>query len=152
MTRKLRNSVTPNPWRLVKRVLPQHTDHAGVVWHGTYIAWLEEARVEALAEAGLAYATLSSQGIEMPVVSLRINYRQSLRHGDWIVVESICHGRKGVRWTWESRLMRGDALIAEADVELVMLQGGFKVLRQAPASLQPVMERLKTGPRRSTAP
>ena len=36
------------PWRLCKRVLPQHTDHAGVMWHGAYVAWLEEARVEAL--------------------------------------------------------------------------------------------------------
>ena len=35
-------------WCCSKRVLPQHTDHAGVLWHGAYVAWLEEARVEAL--------------------------------------------------------------------------------------------------------
>ena len=34
------------PWVLQRRVLPQHTDHAGVMWHGAYLAWLEEARVE----------------------------------------------------------------------------------------------------------
>jgi acyl-CoA thioester hydrolase len=27
-------------------VQPHHTDYAGIVWHGTYIAWMEEARVE----------------------------------------------------------------------------------------------------------
>ncbi|NEO28658.1 MAG: acyl-CoA thioesterase, partial [Kamptonema sp. SIO4C4] len=27
---------------------PHHTDYAGVVWHGSYISWLEEARVECL--------------------------------------------------------------------------------------------------------
>ena len=53
-----RKSVTPSPWRLIKRVLPQHTDHAGVMWHGAYVGWLEEARVEALAAAGLGYAAI----------------------------------------------------------------------------------------------
>ena len=26
---------------LTKRVLPQHTDYAGVMWHGAYVQWLE---------------------------------------------------------------------------------------------------------------
>ncbi|MEY4431853.1 MAG: hypothetical protein RLZZ533_1789, partial [Cyanobacteriota bacterium] len=56
---------TTTPWRLERRVLPQHTDHAGVMWHGTYLAWLEEGRVEALDAAGLAYADLSAQGLEL---------------------------------------------------------------------------------------
>ncbi len=30
------------------RAQPHHTDYAGVVWHGSYIIWLEEARVECL--------------------------------------------------------------------------------------------------------
>ena len=49
-------------------MLPQDTDHAGVLWHGSYVAWLEEARVVALAEAGVAYAELSAQGLELMVV------------------------------------------------------------------------------------
>ena len=28
---------------------PHHTDYAGIVWHGTYLTWMEEARVEYLA-------------------------------------------------------------------------------------------------------
>ena len=36
MSRQQRQSVTTRPWRLRKRVLPQHTDHAGVMWHGAY--------------------------------------------------------------------------------------------------------------------
>jgi acyl-CoA thioester hydrolase len=45
------------------------------MWHGAYVAWLEEGRVEALARVGLDYAELSSRGLEMPVVSLGIDYR-----------------------------------------------------------------------------
>ena len=39
------------PWQIERTVLPQHTDHAGVMWHGSYLAWLEEARVDALRQA-----------------------------------------------------------------------------------------------------
>ena len=77
LTNKLTDSVTPTPWRLQKRVLPQHTDHAGVMWHGAYVAWLEEARVEALVAAGLTYVEMTALGVEMPVVSLKINYRHA---------------------------------------------------------------------------
>ena len=67
---------------LRRRVLPQHTGHAGVMWHGIYVAWLEEARVEALAAAGLVYGDLTARGLELPVVSLTIDCRLPLLHGD----------------------------------------------------------------------
>ena len=38
-------------WKIEKIVLPQHADHAGVMWHGTYFNWLEESRINALTEA-----------------------------------------------------------------------------------------------------
>ena len=63
-------------------MLPQHTDHAGVMWHGAYVARLEEARVEALAAAGLSYSVMAGMGLEMPVVSMTVEYRRSIRHGE----------------------------------------------------------------------
>ena len=70
MDEQLTESVTPQAWVLVRRVLPQHTDHAGVMWHGSYVAWMEEGRVLALEQAGLSYAALSALGYEMPVVNM----------------------------------------------------------------------------------
>ena len=148
MSRQERQSVTRRPWRLHKRVLPQHTDHAGVMWHGVYVAWLEEARVEALSAAGLSYAVMVGEGLEMPVVSLRIDYRQALRHGDEVVLESSCEARRGVRWPWTTRFLLGEAVMAEAIVELVMLrraeEGGI-VLRRAPQEVQAVITCLQEG-------
>ena len=78
-------------------MLPQHTDHAGVLWHGAYVAWLEEARVEALAAAGLAYVELSSQGLELMVVQLELSYRRPLRHGESVELRSWLEPAQGVR-------------------------------------------------------
>ena len=87
-------------------MLPQHTDHAKVMWHGAYVAWLEEARVEALAGSGLDYAAMTEFGVEMPVVSLRIDYRRALMHGDFVTLESRCLERQGVCWPWSCRFLR----------------------------------------------
>ncbi|MCB4412157.1 acyl-CoA thioesterase [Synechococcus sp. MU1611] len=128
-------------WTLTKRVLPQHTDYAGVMWHGAYVQWLEEARVEALQAAGLGYAAMTAMGVDMPVVSLQLEYRHPLRHGDEVCVESRCSAQKGVRWPWASCFIRGDTVVAEATVQLVMLRQG-RVLRRVPSELQLVMQKL----------
>ena len=144
LTKKLTDSVTPTPWRLKKRVLPQHTDHAGVMWHGAYVAWLEEARVEALVAAGLTYAEMTTMGVEMPVVSLNINYRHALCHGDMVVLESISSLPVGVRWPWRCQMLCNGQLMADASVELVMVTAG-RVIRRPPAHLQALMKRLRQG-------
>jgi acyl-CoA thioester hydrolase len=139
-------------WRLRRRVLPQHTDHAGVMWHGAYVAWLEEARVEALQAAGLDYADLSAAGLELPVVSLALQYRQALLHGDQVELRSWVLPRQGVKLPWISQFIRGDGeLAAEAQVELVLvdLTGGAsqrRLLRRLPDTLAAAMEQLVEGP------
>ncbi len=136
-------------WRLRRRVLPQHTDHAGVMWHGAYLAWLEEARVEALAAVGLAYSALSARGLELPVVSLAIDYRRPLRHGDEVVVWSEAETPRGARLPWRSRFETPEGgVAAEARVELVALErreDRQRVLRRLPADLQRAVQALVEG-------
>ena len=139
-------------WCLRRRVLPQHTDHAGVMWHGAYVAWLEEARVEALAAVGLHYHALSERGLELPVVSLAIEYRQALLHGDAVELRSTALPRRGVRLPWISRFVAADGgVAAEARVELVLvdLSAGparRRLLRQPPPDLAAALLALEAGP------
>ncbi len=139
-------------WLLERRVLPQHTDHAGVMWHGAYVAWLEEARVEALAAAGLAYSDLSARGLELPVVSLAIDYRQPLLHGDAVQVWSEVLPRCGLKFPWRSRFVAtGGKLAAEARVELVLVESAIgldrrRLVRRLPADLEAAVAALARGP------
>ena len=138
-------------WTLRRRVLPQHTDHAGVMWHGTYLSWLEEARVEALAMAGMAYSDLSDLGLELPVVSLSIDYRRGLRHGEAVELRSWVLPRSGVRLPWLSRFIASDGVLAaEARVDLVLVEwnsasGARRPLRHLPPDLEAAMARLERG-------
>lgn len=140
-------------WVLRRRVLPQHTDHGGVMWHGAYLAWLEEARVEALAASGLPYASLSAQGLELPVVTLQIDYRRALGHGEVVELRSLAMPRRGLRLPWISRfLLRGGGLAAEARVELALVRRlgageGLRPVRRYPPEFEQALQRLLAGPR-----
>jgi acyl-CoA thioester hydrolase len=121
------------------------------MWHGAYVAWLEEGRVEALASVGLDYAELSSRGLELPVVSLGIEYRQPLRHGDQVTLLSEVLPFKGVKLPWACRFLDpDDRLVAVARVELVLVSSPRgqtpKVLRRYPEDLGRAVARLQTGP------
>ncbi len=129
-------------------MLPQHTDHAGVLWHGAYVAWLEEARVEALAAAGLAYAELSSQGLELMVVQLELSYRRPLRHGESVELRSWLEPAQGVRHPFRTEFIGSTAEpAAHACVTLALVdrQRG-RVQRQQPVELAAALERLRSGP------
>lgn len=139
-------------WELRRRVLPQHTDHAGVLWHGAYLGFLEEARVEALASVGLEYRALAERGLELPVVSLTIEYRQALLHGEALLLRSVALPQRGLRWPWCSSFLAADGqLAAEARVELVLVarsdgQPRLRVLRRPPADLAAALAALRRGP------
>ncbi len=145
----LNESVTSSSWRLVKRVLPQHTDHGGVMWHGAYVGWLEEARVEALSATGYPYEVMAAEGLEMPVVQLQLRYREALLLGDEVELMSVAGSPRGVRWPWSTRFMRGGVCVAEASVELVLVSvhPARKVLRDPPGAVAEAFKALAEGPK-----
>ena len=136
----------PIPFRLKKIVLPQHTDHAGVMWHGAYVSWIEEIRVETLNSVGLNYFELSSSGYEFPVVSLNIDYKKPLLHGDEVIVETIDISRKGARIIWKSNFLKaGKFISAESSVELVLVRKtgkGFLLIKNMPDFIVKGLEKI----------
>ncbi len=130
--------------------MPQHTDHAGVMWHGAYLNWLEEARIHSLEAVGLLYRELSEEGLEMPVTSLRIVFVSALFHGDEVLLESFCLPKQGVRWPWHTKFLKCDkSLVAEAWVDLVLVRktdSGFNILRKVPEKILIALQDLQNGP------
>ncbi|HBW56969.1 MAG TPA: acyl-CoA thioesterase [Oscillatoriales bacterium UBA8482] len=128
------------PWfDYVVRVSPHHTDYGGIVWHGTYLSWMEEARVEQLRWAGLEYHNLVEMGCELPVVELNIRYHQPVKMGMQVVVKSRILPTKGVRIPWEYRIesLEGQSHYLSAQVTLAPIDGQTgKIMRRLPPVLQ----------------
>ena len=55
------------------------TDAMGVVHHASYLAYLEESRVEYLRALDRPYDRLRAEGVEFPVVEAALRYRRPLR-------------------------------------------------------------------------
>ncbi len=136
-----------NPWVIQKIVYPQHTDHAGVMWHGTYLNWLEEARIDALAKAGLDYEKVSVEGYEIPVIELKIKYIYPLMHGNKVLLKSWVKRGKGPRWIFETAFIQEESKTsAIASVDLVLIKKiNFTVIRKAPVFVSNAFDTLQKG-------
>ncbi len=127
------------------RAQPHHTDYAGVVWHGAYVAWLEEARVECLRSIGIDYANLVAMGCELPVVELSIRYHRPIQLGMAAIVKTRMMNVSGVRINWDYQIQSPDFqdLYVSAQVTLVAKdREKGKILRQLPAAMEAAFARL----------
>ena len=136
------------PWELNKKVLPQHTDHAGVVWHGTYLNWLEESRIDSIGKAGIKYTELLKRGFEMPVYKIEIKYLIPIMIGEQIIVKSFFLTNKGPRIKVNSTFTNlKNKIHAEASIDIVLInKETFKVVRKRPDFLKNYLNNLRKGP------
>jgi acyl-CoA thioester hydrolase len=126
-------------------VQPHHTDYAGIVWHGTYIAWMEEARVEYFKTQNITFADCVKAGVDLPVVDLSLRYRQSLALGDEALVKVRLDASRRVRLVWhydiqnqatQSTCLTGTVTLTTVDLKT------RRILRCLPAPLQTALDNL----------
>jgi len=127
--------MNPKPiWKTEKIVLPQHADHAGVMWHGTYFNWLEESRINALLEVGLSYFELTKKGLDLPLINTSIKYKSPLFLGDKIKIETAFNIGKSPRVNIISKFLNeGSQTLTIAEVNLVLInKENFSIIKKRP--------------------
>ena len=121
------------------KVQPHHTDYGGIVWHGSYIAWMEEARVEYFRCCGLEYADLVALGYHLSVVELSLRYHRSIPMGTTAIVKTKISEIVKVRINFDYKIQSPDKehLYSTARVTLVPVDGEKgKIVRQLPPALE----------------
>lgn len=138
-------------WNLTKIILPQHTDHAGVMWHGSYFNFLEEGRIDALNKVGITYSTLSKKGYEIPVISAQIKYKISFTHGEKLLLKSQFNLVNKIKLKCKTLFLKVNGDIgAEALIELVLVRkekDSIKLVRQVPPEIKKIFLLLEEGPK-----
>ena len=135
---------TEKAWEITKTVLPQHSDHAGVMWHGIYFNWLEEGRINALSNVGLEYTKLTQKGYEMPLISSSIKYIFPLYLGDKITISSIFNISKSPKINIQSKFLNNKKkLLTIAEVNLVLINNKkFSIIRKRPDFISKALDEL----------
>ena len=138
-----------NYWAIRKETMPQHTDHAGVLWHGYYLNWLEEARIDALSKVGIKYIDLIKDGYEMPVVSIEIKYKSPILHGEEILIESEFVINESPRIKINSNFIgRNNIITTSSSIDLVLInKENFSIVRKKPKFFLEALNKLKNGPK-----
>jgi acyl-CoA thioester hydrolase len=79
------------------RVLHADTDAMGVVYHASYLRWMEHGRVELVRQNGVQYASFEAQGLALPVTELAVKYLAGARYDDLVTIRAAVVGHSGVR-------------------------------------------------------
>jgi acyl-CoA thioester hydrolase len=127
--------VDPATARSVVRVRVRfaETDLMGIVHHGSYALYLEQARVEWLRRRGVAYADWAGRGMHLAVVELHVRFRAPARFDDELDVETtLAHvGAASMRFEYRVTRVPDGALLAEGHTLLACVdeQGGLRRVR-----------------------
>ena len=137
------NTTQPEGWvhRHPVRVEFDEVDQYGIVHHARYWIYCERARVELMGTLGMRADSLDGERMGLIVVDASIKYRTPARFLDALVVEQGCRRIGASRTVLCYRVMRGDTVVASAEMVLAFVDGTGRPVR-APATLRDGLARM----------
>ena len=117
------------PHRLAIRVYYEDTDFSGLVYHASYLRFLERGRTELLRGAGADQSALHGDGtgVVFAVRRLAIEYLRPARMDDMVTVETGTREVRGASLHVDQRIVRGPDVLVTATVQVACLSGGRPV-------------------------
>ncbi|ACA15634.1 tol-pal system-associated acyl-CoA thioesterase [Methylobacterium sp. 4-46] len=126
--------------RLTLRVYYEDTDFSGLVYHASYLRFLERGRTEMLRAAGIDQSTLHAggEGLFFAVRRMLIDWLVPARMDDVLTVETRTKEVRGASILVAQRILRGDQVLMTAEVRVAALIGGRPA--RLPDGLRAILE------------
>ena len=128
---------------MIVRVYYEDTDFTGLVYHASYLRFMERGRTNYLRLLGAGQRALfeetekAAPGFAFVVRSMQIEFMKPARMDDLIEVVTTPQEVKGASVTLYQRVMRGNELLVEAHVQVAFISGGRA--RRIPEALRLAM-------------
>ena len=112
------------------RVYYEDTDFSGVVYHASYLRFMERGRSNYLRLLGANQRALFEEvakeapGFAFVVRSMQIDFRKPARMDDVLEIVSATVEVKGASVVIHQQVMRGDELLVEAKVQVAFVSNG----------------------------
>ena len=138
----------PAPLRnTVSRVVRfEEVDVMGIVWHGRYASFFEDARVALGKKVGLGYLDYYRNGVMTPLKKMHLDYAKPLGFDETITVEAIMHWTEAARIDMEFIVRNAEGEIATRGYTVqLMLDLKGEVLLIPPPFHQEVLNRWRNG-------
>lgn len=113
----------PPPLRhRVERVVRfEEVDPLGIVWHGRYPGYFEDARVALGERYGIGYLDFYRQGVVAPIRKLHIDYHRPLRFREPFTIEGVLHWSEAARLDHEFIIRNAAGEVATTGYSVQML-------------------------------
>lgn len=120
-----------------QKVFYSDTDAYGVVWHGSYLRWLEMGRVGVCEMLGHNLIDLKEKNIVLPVVNLNVKYKMSAKLNDVVITETEISEFNGftVKFKQIIRSKETGKVCIDAEVSVVAIDNNGKLYRKMPEVL-----------------
>lgn len=136
------------PHRLPIRIYYEDTDFSGLVYHASYLRFMERARTEMLRELGLHQRALAEGASGAPIFfvvrAMEIDFQKPATMDDLLTVETRAEALGGASLTLDQRVIRAEELLARAVVKVVCVEGGRA--RRIPAEARAKFQSLLAPP------
>jgi acyl-CoA thioester hydrolase len=121
------------------RVYYEDTDFSGVVYHASYLRFLERGRTELLRATGVDQSMLHADGsgLIFAVRKMTIEYLRPARMDDVLAIETRTTEIRGASLFVAQHIRRGEDVIVTADVQVAALAGGRPV--RIPEALRAIL-------------
>jgi len=125
------------------RVLFADTDKMGIVYHASYLRYLEMARVEFIRQTGSPYTELEELGFGLPVSELALHYHAPGLYDDRMSLQVALSLVSPVRvhFDYRVRVLAGDRRGLERDLDLLTAQTRHACVRARDGRPQPLPDR-----------
>lgn len=119
------------------------TDAYGVVWHGTYLRWMEQGRVEICRAVGLDLTELKNNNVMIPVTNINVRFKASAKLDDKICIETEISKISPITITFIQCVKSKDSnrIFVQAEIEVVAVNQDGKIYRRIPEILKSACER-----------
>ena len=126
-----------------QKVFYSDTDAYGVVWHGSYLRWLEKGRVDWCEMQGYNLIELEAQDIVLPVVNLNVKYKSSAKLNDILIIETWIEKFNSLSVTFKQVIKSKETgkTFIEAEVEVVAISNDGKLYRRMPEILADIFKK-----------
>ena len=97
------------------------TDQMSFVYHGNYVKYFEMGRIAWLNKLGFSYKKMEEDGILLPVIDLKINFKKSALFDDKVTLITTLISIPSYMIEFEYKIKREGSLISSGYTKLIFL-------------------------------
>jgi len=118
----------PEPHHIIVRVYYEDTDFSGVVYHASYLRFLERGRTELLRALGIEhrgiFANGGTSGFHFVVRAMTIDFLKPALMDDVLFIATQISAKGGASIEMWQEIQRGDDLLLKAKIRIAVVTGG----------------------------